>query len=369
MASFHKYSLSDGSTKWRVAYRKHDGSQGNKRGFRTKRAAQTWWNENAAKLSSEASSTPPLSHYWDRVLTRHADWKPSTLVIRQRSYEMDVKPRWGDIEAGAVRPSDVQDWLTDELAPRYTSPTPIQARLTVLRMLLAEARRDGAIEYDPTADAVVRPGKSRADQDTDMDRAQDIITWDQVELIIDQCVYQPYKDLIRLLAATGMRWGEATALRPGDIDLDKRRIHIRRTVGFVAPGVDPVRLPKTGKTRTVAFPASLVPVLERRVAEAGGPDAWLFPSPRGTYIKSPGAASWFGIAIRAARKIDPTIPATFHPHSLRHTAVSRWISEGVPMKVIAHQVGHANPSTTERIYTHLMPDSLDQIADLDPAAG
>lgn len=369
MASFHKYRSAKGGVRWRVAYRKHDGKQGTKRGFDTKRAAQSWWAKNAVAVSAEAHETPPLRHYWPRVIER-ANWKSSTLVARERKWKAYVEPRWGDIEAPHVRASDVQDWLTHDVAPDYSADNQVQAALTILRLLLAEARRDGHIDYDPTTDVIVKAGRAGREHDLDADISDDIITWDQVQSIISHMRAQVHKDIVETLALTGMRWGEAAALRPRDVDLDGGRIHIVRTVSALGPGVDPVRTPKSGRRRTIAFPPSLRPVLERRIADTESQDSWLFPAPRsGSYMHSPGSRMWFGRAVAAARKDDPSIPEGYHPHSLRHTAVSRWIDAGVPMKIVAHQVGHAQPSTTERIYAHLMPDSLDQIASLDPNKG
>lgn len=367
MSSFHKYKLSDGTTQWRVAYRKHDGKQGNKRGFRTKREAQAWWTQNAVALSSEESNTPPLSHYWPRVIER-ANWKTPTLIARKRQYRDHVEPRWGKTQAKHVRASDVQDWLTNDVAPHFSAESQVSSVISILRQLLAEARRDGHIDYDPTADVIVRAGKEGTKKSADSDISDDIITWAQVKLIVDELHEPVHKDIVTTLALTGMRWGEAAALRPMDIDLDAGRIRISRTVSGLGPGVDPVRTPKSGKKRSVAYPDSLRPVLERRIAESESPDGWLFPSPVSkNFMHSPGSRNWFGAAVSGARKKDPSIPERFHPHSLRHTAVSRWINEGVPMQVIAHQVGHATPSTTEKVYAHLMPDSLDRIASLDPA--
>ncbi|WP_420835525.1 tyrosine-type recombinase/integrase [Amycolatopsis vancoresmycina] len=66
--------------------------------------------------------------------------------------------------------------------------------------------------------------------------------------------------LILLLADTGLRWGEVASLRVGRVDLVKRRIRVAVTF-FEVGGVQHEGLPKTGKKRTVSFPASLVPVL------------------------------------------------------------------------------------------------------------
>ena len=51
-------------------------------------------------------------------------------------------------------------------------------------------------------------------------------------------------------------------------------------------------------------------------------------------------------------KIEPT--ATFH--ILRHTYASALAMRGVPMGVIAAQLGHSDTRMTERHYAHLSPN-------------
>ena len=50
-------------------------------------------------------------------------------------------------------------------------------------------------------------------------------------------------------------------------------------------------------------------------------------------------------------KLDP--PATFH--ILRHTYASSLAMRGVPMGVIAAQLGHSDTRMTEKHYAHLSP--------------
>jgi integrase len=54
----------------------------------------------------------------------------------------------------------------------------------------------------------------------------------------------------------------------------------------------------------------------------------------------------------AAAKITP--PVSFH--ELRHTYGSRLAMRGVPMAVVAAQLGHADTRMTERHYAHLAPN-------------
>jgi integrase len=59
---------------------------------------------------------------------------------------------------------------------------------------------------------------------------------------------------------------------------------------------------------------------------------------------------WMAEACRTAR-ITPS--AGFH--ILRHTAASHMVMSGVPLNVVAHNLGHAGTRMTERHYSHLAP--------------
>jgi integrase len=52
-----------------------------------------------------------------------------------------------------------------------------------------------------------------------------------------------------------------------------------------------------------------------------------------------------------AARIDPTV----NFHGLRHTYASRLAMRGVPLAVIAQQLGHADTRMVERHYGHLAP--------------
>jgi integrase len=50
------------------------------------------------------------------------------------------------------------------------------------------------------------------------------LTVSQVQQLTD--AVEPYRLLVRVLAFTGLRWGEAAALRPRLVDLARRRIEV-----------------------------------------------------------------------------------------------------------------------------------------------
>jgi integrase len=45
----------------------------------------------------------------------------------------------------------------------------------------------------------------------------------------------------------------------------------------------------------------------------------------------------------------------YHPHDLRHRRISIWHQSGVPARELAERAGHARPSMSLDVYSHLMP--------------
>lgn len=169
---------------------------------------------------------------------------------------------------------------------------------------------------------------------------------------------QVNRALILLLAYTGMRWGEAAALRVGRIDLANRRIRVASSL-YEINGVQREGLPKTGKRRTVPIPASLVPELEA-VIDGRSKDHLVFTTRRGQSLR---ANNWRVREFRPAVKEAGLDIEGLTPHKLRHTAASLAIAAGADVKVLQMMLGHASASMTLDIYGHLFPDRLDEVAD------
>lgn len=164
--------------------------------------------------------------------------------------------------------------------------------------------------------------------------------------------------LILLLAYTGIRWGEAAALRVRNVDLDNQRIRVAATLYEVKGGLVE-GLPKSGKRRTVSIPASLVDEL-RPLVDGRPADDRLFTTKRGDPLRK---ANW------RTREFLPAVDKAkldvqgLTPHKLRHTAASLAIAAGADVKVIQQMLGHADAAMTLNVYGHLFPDRLDEVAD------
>lgn len=171
--------------------------------------------------------------------------------------------------------------------------------------------------------------------------------------------------LVRFLAYTGLRWGEATALRVQDLDLLRRRILVRSNAvnvgGVIVPGT-----PKSHETRSVPIARFLCEALAEG-CEGRSRDALVFGNGR-EYLRQPDSRrGWFKAARARAIAADPDFPEVTL-HDLRHTAASLSVATGTNVKAIQRMLGHVSAAMTLDTYADLLDDDLDAVADaLDQA--
>lgn len=161
-----------------------------------------------------------------------------------------------------------------------------------------------------------------------------------------------YAVFASVLAYSGMRPGEARALRWGDIG--KRTIHVRE-------GVNPdgsEKGTKTEKTRSVRLLAPLAEDLAAWRAACGRPadGALIFPMPSGgAWPESKYQSFRSKVFKRAAERAGVNIGS---PYDLRHSAASLWLHEGVNPVQVAAWMGHSLAELS-KTYAHV-------IGELDP---
>ena len=167
--------------------------------------------------------------------------------------------------------------------------------------------------------------------------------------------------LIRVLAYSGLRWGEASALRVHAVDLDRRRLEVDQAHTEVGGKI------VVGPQRTTNAARSPIPRFlaeELRAHLAGkGPNELVFTSPKGGALRNTNFRPRF--LIPAAERVGLS---GLTPHELRHTAASLAIKAGANVKVLQQMLGHASAAMTLDVYAGLFADNLDEVADrLDQA--
>ena len=120
--------------------------------------------------------------------------------------------------------------------------------------------------------------------------------------------------LVLVLAYTGLRWGEATALRVCDIDLDRRRIDVHRAFSDVG-GQLVLGTPKSHQSRSVPVPPFIAAAIAEAVAGKRADDL-VFTKRGGSVLR---LSNWRRAVFLPARA-RAEISERFRIHDLRHTA-------------------------------------------------
>ncbi|UXA05714.1 tyrosine-type recombinase/integrase [Mycobacterium sp. SMC-2] len=200
----------------------------------------------------------------------------------------------------------VQAWIADLLDSGAQSAT-AAVRLAGVRQFSKWLAEEGEIDSDP----LLRLNAPKSDTPI-----TPVLTEDQLRALIKACQGSGLKDrrdeaIVRLLAETGMRAGELIALELDDVDLSRGLVMIRRGKG--------------GKGRIAPFGPQTARALDRYIRlRRGHPGAeskalWL-----GARTHQP--LGPHGLRVTLADRAKTANINGFHPHVLRHTFASRWMS-------------------------------------------
>ncbi|MDR0593742.1 MAG: hypothetical protein LBG60_10905 [Bifidobacteriaceae bacterium] len=184
-----------------------------------------------------------------------------------------VLPAWfRKLHVAQVTSAAVAKWQDGMLA-QGLAPTTVKRHRESLSSFFTWCAQEGCVAANPVK-AAQPPKDRRAREDMRPLPAAELAA-------VVQAVAKTspvYADLVQVLARTGLRWGEARAMLVRDF---ARQPMPRLLVTRNQPeGVPEARAPKSGKTRTVPLPDSLLPAINR-FAHGKKPDDLLFTSPGG----------------------------------------------------------------------------------------
>lgn len=340
--------------RWRVRWYDPDGKP-KARTFDRKPAAETYRHQVLTRLGDGSYRDPAagrvqFAEVADTWLASTVHLKRSSRTSYREALETYVTPRWGTTPVDLIRHEDITVWIGKLLSePGAKGDKPIGASRVrsvhrVLHMVLAWAVKNGRIAVNP-ASGINLPRRPPTDH----------VYLGHVQVEALATAAGEHRALILLLAYTGLRWGEASALKVGRVDLDAKRAHV-----VIAFGDDDGELyedtPKDHERRAVPLPPFLVDELKSLVV-GRDPEELVFTAPRGGPLRYHNFRNRaFDLAVKAAGV--PTIT----PHKLRHTAASLAIAAGADVKVVQTMLGHASATETLNTYGHLWPDRLDEVA-------
>lgn len=328
---------------------------------------------DAAARLRNAIAAPPSAD------TPYGEWLVTWLetyirpTVRPRTYKAyhteihrHILPALGTAKLGDLREDALQRFLTD-LLNSYSRTTVAHLR-TRLKTSLEKAVDLELIPKNPARKLVLPPP-------TPSERL--IFTPEEqrhFELAAETLIERRWlAALPLLLLRTGLRCGEGLGLRLDDVDLERRELHVRRTVGRIsAPGQGSAPIcvgePKTRQSRrTLPLDEATASLLRRAIADREAlversRDAWrvhpsrwcdegyLFLTRNGGLLDARDARR----LLLEIERIAELPPVTLH--GLRHTFATRWVENGLDIKSLSELLGHADTQMTLNTYAHSLPD-------------
>ena len=227
---------------------------------------------------------------------------------------------------------------------------------------------DYAVQYsyiqNNEVDYTVIPKKPETIEDVEKKRNK-FLTMEEIKALVDALNNRPYQqkyaDMVTVLALTGMRYGELTALQLKNIDFENNKIEI--TGNF--DSINKIKtLPKTARSiRTILVSDAVIKAIQRqvvRLTERYQPlkdddyifclEVWNSPITLSSFIQ---------IIKKYGEKAG--IKKNLSSHIFRHSHISYLAEAGLPIKSIMDRVGHANAKMTLEIYSHTTKDMEDKL--------
>jgi integrase len=228
-----------------------------------------------------------------------------------------------------TRPGDQQRYreVINDTQPSRSRKSTANKILTTLKAALNFARSEGHIK-DDQAWASVKPFKN-------VEAAKiRYLSDDESNRLVNACPTD-LRDLVTAALLTGARYGELSRLRASDFNPDNGKLY--------------VEISKSDKDRHIVITDEGRRFFSRTIIGKKRSDLIFLRSNGSVW----GRAHQYRPLKEACKvaQIEPTIGF----HILRHTYGSRLAMRGVPMAVIAEQLGHADTRVTEKHYAHLGP--------------
>jgi integrase len=328
---------------WNGALVRESTKQGNDKVARQMEAAHKTSLAKGEVGIREKKPAPSLANFLKNdfvpfVKTKHAA-KPGTA-----EYYIDGAKMVGKCDWASHLLDKISDQHAQHFAAKYAalSASRINCGLRTLRRALNLAFEWGRLER-PTK---ITLAKGERQRDT-------VLADGEWERYIAECP-QPWRDAATIIRGTGMRPGEAFALR-------WENIHLNGKGGLVQV--------TEGKTKAARRMLPVVPAvyaaLKARKEVAGNPEeGWVFPaSSREGHLNKDTAKDQHKRALarvnanaekRGLKELNP-----FQPYVLRHTALTRLAEAGCDVFTLARIAGHSSITITQR-YVHPQADAIER---------
>ena len=375
LATYKQYETNKG-TFWRVrGYLGVDPLTGekkeaNKRGFKTKKEAQRYYNNAKVQFQNEGIKKEPQrmtfeALYQEWLLIYEKDVEPSTLVKTKQAFRTHILPRFGNYYIDKIQVSQVQTAVHEwrEILQEFKTV------FNKFNRVMKYAYKLKYIKENP-CDFVILPSKPLIKHKKE---TLDFYTKEQLETFMD-CLAKmntrKWEAFFRILAFTGLRRGEALALTWDDIDTKQGLLTVNKAVKRGENGQYVGSTKNESSVRTITIDDNTIKILKAWKAEqaktligfgfnAIQPNQYIFSKLKDNTPLNTMAPR--NALVKICKRFDlPMI----NIHGFRSSHCTLLLEAGVPLKDVMERLGHSDVQTTLSFYSYVTKDSRDKSAQM-----
>jgi integrase len=301
------------------------------------RAMRAWEIAPTVQTVRKTGSGYTVAEWADHYIATRSGVTKSTLYDYRAYLRNDIRPTIGQIPLELLTYADVAGWV-ELMSKAGSSGKTIANKHGFLSAALNVAVTTGHIQSNPAAGT--RLPRTEHKEMVFLTRDE----FDQLRAGFTD-YWHPFLDF---LVHSGVRFGEAAALRPADVDRENGTVRIGR--GFKRT-YEPGNAYEIGPTKTRRS-ERIIDVDRDFLDPLDYTREYLFTNTKGGHLRVAGWRSnvWYPSLKRAqdlGLKKKPRI------QDLRHTCASWMSADGIHPQQIQYQLGHESITTTMDRYSHL----------------
>lgn len=321
---------------WMVKFYQKDAITGErkqvlKRGFKTKRDAVAW---DAAQARLEQSTNVTFTELDNLFIAYRNPPKESTRHQEQMRVQKYLP--FANMAMTAISKATLMEWYVEFIARTDISTQVKNYCIGVVRSVF----RFGSDFYGITNHAAVLKKLKREKKK----KIPTVWTPEEFNQFI-QCVNgKHYRNIFTFMYCTGVRRGEAMALRAEDFNLDEGTVYIHHQIRLYRDGFQPLKT--EASERTLKLPSHVLNAVRPLVNACTDELPFVFGGNVSIPTTNLQRAFAKGIKDSGVKKI--------RIHDLRHSFATNAINNGCNIVAVSHYLGHSTIQQTLETYTHLL---------------
>lgn len=296
-----------------------------------------------------------IRRHWQALADRplNGDQAISRLDVSEWIRGMETGAHWWLHNADCTRHVSRGDAPCSEGCAARRSPVTIRRNLAQAGAIMESAIDGGLASRNPFRKHRLTVAA------TDEHAGMTFLTWAEWKLLEQFLPEGTARDLCGFLIGSGLRWGEATAVAVGAVDLlaTPPRVYVGRAWKKDGKGGVVLGAPKSQRSRRTVPMATWVRDLLVAHVAGKGDDEFLFTGVRGGPLRhhSNFYNKVWTPAVEKAREAG--LEKSPRLHDLRHSYASWMLAEGRPLTEVSRRLGHQSIHITDARYSHLQPEA------------